>query len=90
MRLMLAPCPALPRQGCLTIIPEEDSHTNRIHADDLARIVVAALRYSRRDASIHASDDSRLKMGEYFDLVADHFGLPRTTGASHVHRLREG
>ena len=65
------------RQGCLTIVPEEDSHTNHIHADDLARIVVAALRYSRPGRIYHASDDSRLKMGEYFDLVADHFGLPR-------------
>ena len=26
---------------------------------------------------IHASDDSSLKMGEYFDAVADAFGLPR-------------
>ena len=25
----------------------------------------------------HASDDSDLKMGDYFDLVADAFGLPR-------------
>jgi hypothetical protein len=25
----------------------------------------------------HASDDSQLKMGEYFDLVADAYHLPR-------------
>ncbi len=26
------------------LLPEEDSYTNHIHADDLARIVLAALR----------------------------------------------
>jgi hypothetical protein len=26
---------------------------------------------------VHASDDSRLRMGEYFDLAADLHGLPR-------------
>ena len=25
----------------------------------------------------NAADESRLKMGDYFDLVADRFGLPR-------------
>ena len=65
------------KHGCLTILPDEDSYTNHIHADDLARIVVAALRYSRPGRVYNTSDDSSLKMGEYFDLVADHFGLPR-------------
>jgi nucleoside-diphosphate-sugar epimerase len=26
---------------------------------------------------VNAVDDSALKMGDYFDQVADHFGLPR-------------
>ena len=35
-----------------------------------------ALR-GRPARAIHASDDSSLKMGEYFDRVADAFGLAR-------------
>ncbi|SEK96963.1 SDR family oxidoreductase [Nitrosovibrio tenuis] len=65
------------REDCLALIPEEDSYTSHIHADDLARIVVAALRYARPGRIYHACDNSNLKMGEYFDLVADRFGLPR-------------
>jgi nucleoside-diphosphate-sugar epimerase len=65
------------REGCLSLLPEEDSYTNHIHADDLARIVVAALRYAKPGRIYHACDDSTLKMGEYFDMVADRFDLPR-------------
>jgi len=59
------------------IVSEEDSYTNHIHADDLARIVVAALRHAKPGRIYHACADSNLRMGEYFDLVADHFGLPK-------------
>lgn len=63
--------------GTTMLTPEDDSYTNHIHANDLARIIYAALRYGKHGRIYHASDDSQLKMGEYFDLVADHFGLPR-------------
>ncbi len=56
---------------------EDDVFSNHIHADDLARLACAALRYGRSNRAYNASDDSQLKMGQYFDLVADHFGLPR-------------
>ncbi len=59
-----------------SIVDEQDSHTNHIHADDLARIAVAALVRAASCRVYHASDDSQLKMGEYFDAVADAFGLP--------------
>ena len=65
------------RAGTPAIRAEEDSYTNHIHADDLARIVVAALRRGRANRIYHASDDSDLKMGDYFDAVADAFGLAR-------------
>jgi len=65
------------QQGAPAIIDSEDSYTNHIHADDLAHITVAALRYGRSCRVYHACDDSHLKMGEYFDSVADAFGLPR-------------
>lgn len=65
------------REGVPALLPEEDSYTNHIHADDLARIVLAALRYAKPGRVYHACDDSNLKMGEYLDLVADRFDLPR-------------
>lgn len=55
----------------------EDGYTNHIHAEDLARIALAALRFGRPNRVYHAGDDEPLKMGNYFDLVADHFSLPR-------------
>lgn len=64
------------RQGTPVIVAAEDSHTNHIHADDLARIVTAALRHAKPNRVYHTSDDSGLKMGDYFDSVADAFGLP--------------
>jgi nucleoside-diphosphate-sugar epimerase len=48
-----------------------------VHADDLAAIVVAALRRGRHNRSYNACDDVPQRMGDYFDLVADRFGLPR-------------
>ena len=40
-------------------------------------MAVAALRFGHPGRTYNASDDSLLKMGDYFDLVADRFGLPR-------------
>ena len=65
------------KQGTPGIVDTEDSYTNHIHADDLARISVAALQHGKACRVYHASDDSHLKMGGYFDQVADAFGLPR-------------
>ena len=65
------------RAATPAIVPEEDSYTNHIHADDLARIVIAALHNAKPNRIYHASDDSQLKMGDYFDAVADAHHLPR-------------
>jgi nucleoside-diphosphate-sugar epimerase len=65
------------RAGTPTLAEPADPFTNHIHADDLARIVIAALLRGRSGRTYNASDDSGLRMGEYFDLVADHHGLPR-------------
>lgn len=59
------------RSGTPTVAAEEDSYTNLIHADDLARIIVAALNRGKPNRVYHASDDSEMKMGDYFDAVAD-------------------
>lgn len=64
------------RAGTPVLNAEQDPYTNHIHADDLARVVIAALSRARAGRAYNASDDSWMKMGDYFDLVADKFGLP--------------
>jgi nucleoside-diphosphate-sugar epimerase len=56
---------------------EDDVYTNHIHADDLAAICVRALDADSPPGIYNAADDSELKMGEWFDLVADRCGLAR-------------
>ncbi|MDO8989943.1 MAG: SDR family oxidoreductase [Sideroxyarcus sp.] len=65
------------RAGTPAIVAEEDSYTNHVHAEDLARIIVAALRHGLPNRVYHASDDGEMKMGDYFDAVADAHHLPR-------------
>jgi nucleoside-diphosphate-sugar epimerase len=64
------------KNGSPALNPSEDVFTNHIHADDLARIIILTLYRGVSQRIIHACDASRLQMGEYFDLVANHFGLP--------------
>jgi len=64
-------------RGTPVLAAADDVYTNHIHADDLARACVAALHRGRPQRVVHASDDSELKMGDYFDLAADLAGLPR-------------
>ena len=64
-------------RGTPALEAEEDAYVNHVHAEDLARIVVAALRRGQPNRSYNACDDVPQRMGDYFDLVADSFGLPR-------------
>jgi nucleoside-diphosphate-sugar epimerase len=64
-------------RGTPVLRDEDDVFTNHVHADDLARACVAALHRGLPQRVVHASDDSELKMGDYFDLAADLCGLPR-------------
>jgi nucleoside-diphosphate-sugar epimerase len=63
--------------GTPALRPEDDVHTNHIHADDLARIVALAIFRGAPQRIYHAVDDSALRMGDWFDLVADTHDLPR-------------
>jgi nucleoside-diphosphate-sugar epimerase len=65
------------RRGVKALTADDDVFTNHIHADDLAMLACAALRCGRANRCYNASDDSELRMGDYFDLVADRFSLPR-------------
>lgn len=64
-------------RGAPVVEATEDSYTNHIHADDLAAMLPVVLRRARPNRVYHATDDSELRMGDWFDLVADHFGLAR-------------
>jgi nucleoside-diphosphate-sugar epimerase len=56
--------------------PQEDVYTNHIHAEDLAVIACRALEDDAPAGVYNAADDTELKMGEWFDLVARAHGLP--------------
>ena len=66
-------------RGTPVLRREDDVYTNHIHADDLARACLAALWRGKPQRITHASDDSQLLMGDYFDLAADLYQLPRPT-----------
>ncbi len=64
-------------RGMPALVDEDDVYTNHIHADDLAQIMLRAIARAGTSRIIHASDDTVLKMGAYFDRVADVFALAR-------------
>jgi len=72
------------RAGTPVLAAADDVYTNHIHADDLAGIVLAALLRARPNRIYNASDDSEMKMADYFDLVADMLKLPRPPRVSRV------
>ena len=65
------------QRGTPVLRSEDDVFTNHIHADDLALALVAALWRGRPQRVVNAVDDTELKMGDWFDLAADFYGLPR-------------
>lgn len=69
-----------PRDRLLKGLPvlqaADDVYTNHIHATDLARAAVRAL-WCARARVYNVCDDTDLRMGDYYDLAADLYGLPR-------------
>ena len=65
------------RQGTPVLDPDDDVYTNHIHADDLARAAVAAIFHGRANRVYNVTDDAEMKMGGWFDTVADAYQLPR-------------
>lgn len=64
-------------RGTPVLRSEDDVYTNHIHASDLARACARALWWRAPQRVVNVSDDTDLKMGDYFDLVADLSSLPR-------------
>ncbi len=64
-------------RGTPVLVAEDDVYTSHIHADDLARACIAAMWRGKPQRISNVNDDTQLKMGDYFDLAADIYGLPR-------------
>ena len=64
-------------KGTPVLLAQDDVYTNHIHSDDLARACVAAIWRGKAQRIFHVSDDTQLKMGDYFDAAADLMGLKR-------------
>lgn len=65
------------RRGDPVLHAAEDVFTNHIHAEDLATACVVALERGSANRCYNINDDSAERMGDWFDKLADAFGLPR-------------
>lgn len=59
------------------LLPEEDAYSNHIQSDDLANLICAAVYHGKPQRVINTCDGGETKMGDYFDEVADAFGIER-------------
>jgi len=78
------------KQGIPVLADNDDVYSNHIHADDLAAAALAALDPDAPAGLYNASDDTQLKMGEWFDLLARRLGLPKPVRVSRkdaAHRI---
>lgn len=58
-------------------VPAESAWSNRIHVEDLARILYTVGLKGRNGGIYHGTDDEPAPMQDWLDAVADHAGLPR-------------
>ena len=77
------------QRGTPVLRAQDDVYTNHIHADDLARACAAALHHALPQRVVHVSDDTELRMGEYFDLAAALCGLPRAPRISRAEAVAQ-
>jgi nucleoside-diphosphate-sugar epimerase len=65
------------KQGQPVVRREEAPYTNRIHADDLGQVCVAAAEHGAKRRIYNVCDGEYSTMSDYFNAVADRLGLPR-------------
>ncbi len=74
-------CDRLPvkrlRAGLPVLSPGDSPYTNRIHADDLAQVCLAAMARGTAGGAYNVADGQPTTMTDYFFKVADCLGLPR-------------
>ena len=78
------------RRGTPSLVPGDDGYTNHVHADDLARACLAALWRGRPQRVVHVVDDSDMKTGDHYELVADLAGLPRPARVTRAQAREQG
>ncbi|KAA0891270.1 SDR family oxidoreductase [Oryzomonas rubra] len=64
-------------QGQPLLKEEESGPSNRIHADDLAQVCLAAVEKGENGAIFNVSDGHPTSMTSYFNAAADALGMPR-------------
>ena len=64
-------------QGKPVIQPADAPYSNRIHADDLAQICLAAADHGKGGGIYNVADSDSSTMSEYFIQVAEAFNLPK-------------
>jgi nucleoside-diphosphate-sugar epimerase len=74
-------CDRLPvrrlREGLPVLAQSDSPYTNRIHADDLAEVCIAAMQRGEPAGAYNVADGHPTSMTDYFNRVADRLGLPR-------------
>jgi nucleoside-diphosphate-sugar epimerase len=65
------------RSGEPVLREDESPFSNRIHADDLARICIVAARHDHPGVLYNVSDGHPTTMTDFFYRVADVRGIPR-------------
>ncbi len=63
-------------KGVPVLRKEQAPYSNRIHADDLARVCLAAVQKGTDGAIYNVCDGEESTMTDYFMTIADFFGLP--------------
>lgn len=70
------------RQGTPVVREEEAPYSNRIHADDLARVCITAADRGRAGEIYNISDGQPTTMTDYFYRIADALDLPHPPAVS--------
>lgn len=65
------------KNGLTVVCPEDAPYSNRIHADDLARVCLAAASNGASGVTYNVADGNPTTMTDYFYRVADYLGLPK-------------
>jgi nucleoside-diphosphate-sugar epimerase len=65
------------KSGLTVVCPEDAPYSNRIHANDLARVCLAAASTGIKGATYNVADGNPTTMTDYFYRVAEFLGLPK-------------
>ncbi len=65
------------RRQLPVLMEGQDSFVNHVHADDLARIACLSLFRARTGRVYNVADNQPMKMGTWFDFLAERFALPK-------------